>query len=538
MPPQSLPLQPPSPPFSPLPPGQLYVPAVQSFITFTLNETAISFGPSKASFKTKFSDLVGCNFEPDCQVLLLSSDGKTISRRLQDATLDLTVHVILYHETNTSAPVMLAVKGLQSQTITWLDKHLDVHIIAVAHVEAATVTTLPKHVAVNNNTFNQSERDGLALVLPLVIFAGIVLVALTCKIASSRRVCELALFGDHKPEEATTGEFDIFLSYRVASDAPLAEKLYDKLSLLGLKVWWDAKCLPRGLPWEEGFADGLFASKVFLCILSKTSLAPLTDLSTDSRCDNVLLELLLGLTLIRRGDVTRIVPVLVGEVEQHPDLGAFHGDFFTGGGVPTCGDVVVDSVTAKAADHLTRAGKQTLDETLSVKAIIEGILAHQGAKLIGPQHQAIEHVVTQIQQVLSERRINMKRTQQSAPTSQGELSVLTTSQELGGAFVESSWWGRARRAFLRSPPTTGIDGTTEAAGGDSAATDQFTPGQTWRRLFRASRPMMRNLSVLPPPSDINISNDAQTDMQALQHDPASQQRLVTRLHCALRNART
>ena len=197
---------PPSPPFSPLPPGQIYLPAVQSFIIFTLNETASSFGPSNASFKTKFSQLVGCNLEPDCKVLLLNSDGQTIGRRLQDATFDLTVQVILYRESNTSAPVMLAVKGLQSQTITWLDEHLDAHIIAVVHVVPATVTIEPRPVDVNNNTLHESDRDGLPLVLPLVILAGILTLALSFKMATARRVRELTLFRDHKSEE-TTGTY-------------------------------------------------------------------------------------------------------------------------------------------------------------------------------------------------------------------------------------------------------------------------------------------------------------------------------------------
>jgi hypothetical protein len=339
----------------------------------------------------------------------------------------------------------------------------------------------------------------------------------------------------HCPPSA--GDFDVFLSYRVASDALLAEKLYDKLSALGLKVWWDAKCLPPGLPWEEGFADGLFASKVFICILSKASLAPLANLSADSRCDNVLLELLLSLTLNRRGEVTRIFPVLVGEVEHHPDLGTLHGDFFTGGGVPTCGDVVVDSVIAKAADHLTRAGKQTLDEDLSVKAILEGILAHQGAKLMGAQRQAIELVLIQIQQALSERHVSGESSQRRAASSRGEMSAFNTEQELEHAPVGLGRWDRIRFAFSRNSLAAG-DATIDDAGAGSAATGKITPGLAWKRLFRATRPMMRNLSALPSSSEINFSDDVQTDMQALRHEPTSQHRLATRLRFATGRGRT
>jgi hypothetical protein len=40
--------------------------------------------------------------------------------------------------------------------------------------------------------------------------------------------------------------YDVFLSYRVASDAILAERLNDKLTARGVRVWWDQKCLPQG----------------------------------------------------------------------------------------------------------------------------------------------------------------------------------------------------------------------------------------------------------------------------------------------------
>ena len=50
-------------------------------------------------------------------------------------------------------------------------------------------------------------------------------------------------------------EFDVFLSYRVASDSHHVKIFYDLLTEKGLKVWWDSKCLEFGKPWEEGFVD-------------------------------------------------------------------------------------------------------------------------------------------------------------------------------------------------------------------------------------------------------------------------------------------
>ena len=47
-------------------------------------------------------------------------------------------------------------------------------------------------------------------------------------------------------------EFDVFISYRVESDAAHAELLYNLLTKNGVKVWWDKMCLERGVSWEAG----------------------------------------------------------------------------------------------------------------------------------------------------------------------------------------------------------------------------------------------------------------------------------------------
>ena len=51
----------------------------------------------------------------------------------------------------------------------------------------------------------------------------------------------------------------------------LVEDLYHRLIALKLRVWLDVKCLKPGQPWEDGFADGLFASAIFVPVLSKVS---------------------------------------------------------------------------------------------------------------------------------------------------------------------------------------------------------------------------------------------------------------------------
>jgi serine/threonine protein kinase len=64
-------------------------------------------------------------------------------------------------------------------------------------------------------------------------------------------------------------EFDVFISYRVASDGEYAKVLYEKLTAAGVKVWFDQTCLVPGESWEQGFCRGLVKSRIFLPILSK-----------------------------------------------------------------------------------------------------------------------------------------------------------------------------------------------------------------------------------------------------------------------------
>jgi len=100
------------------------------------------------------------------------------------------------------------------------------------------------------------------------------------------------------------GEFDVFLSYRVASDSVHVQKLYEALTAQGVTVWWDKMCLQPGEKWEEGFCEGLAKSDVFVPLLSRAAINHPTipwqnfgKLTAESRCDNVFLEHRLALEL-------------------------------------------------------------------------------------------------------------------------------------------------------------------------------------------------------------------------------------------------
>ena len=105
------------------------------------------------------------------------------------------------------------------------------------------------------------------------------------KSAEMKQIVDIVLAGDDTGGVSVIRDCRVFIGYRVASDANLVERLYDKLKAAGVDVWWDKKCLPPGQPWEEGFADGLCSSNIFVPILSKAALAPCAQLTTSSACD-------------------------------------------------------------------------------------------------------------------------------------------------------------------------------------------------------------------------------------------------------------
>ena len=108
--------------------------------------------------------------------------------------------------------------------------------------------------------------------------------------------------------------FDVFISYRVATDLVHAERLYALLTARGLRVWWDKRCLEAGKEWQQGFCQGLASSTAFLCILSKEGIEqPFSQLHSESFCDNVLLEHRLALELKTIDYIKFIFPLMVGE---------------------------------------------------------------------------------------------------------------------------------------------------------------------------------------------------------------------------------
>ena len=210
-------------------------------------------------------------------------------------------------------------------------------------------------------------------------------------------------------EEAS---YDVFLSYRVSSDVHHAEYLYERLTASGLRVWWDKMSLKPGVPWEEGFCDGLVNSKAFVPLLSRKAINNPTDdkccfsqLTEDSHADNVLLEYRLALELRNLGLLDIIYPIMIGDSTVHSMVGiakGFYSNYFKSGCHPIVPDVSVRSVENKLREHLDRMGLGApITSQITVKEILSTLTSFQGGLVEGSGKSGFEKVCETIKGMIS-----------------------------------------------------------------------------------------------------------------------------------------
>eukprot|EP00292_Cryptomonas_paramecium_P002636 CAMPEP_0113722472 /NCGR_PEP_ID=MMETSP0038_2-20120614/37772_1 /TAXON_ID=2898 /ORGANISM="Cryptomonas paramecium" /LENGTH=2376 /DNA_ID=CAMNT_0000651725 /DNA_START=109 /DNA_END=7236 /DNA_ORIENTATION=+ /assembly_acc=CAM_ASM_000170 len=83
--------------------------------------------------------------------------------------------------------------------------------------------------------------------------------------------------------------YSVFISYRVATELPLARLLFDGLNHTvtpgghRVTVYLDNARLVKGADWEEGFASGLLHSLCFFPLLSYGATAPLAEIPSERR---------------------------------------------------------------------------------------------------------------------------------------------------------------------------------------------------------------------------------------------------------------
>ncbi|KAJ3037725.1 hypothetical protein HDV00_001374 [Rhizophlyctis rosea] len=102
---------------------------------------------------------------------------------------------------------------------------------------------------------------------------------------------------------------DFFISYRVATDAPLATELALALRTSSVHTYLDKYCLIPGQKWEDGFLQGLLRAKVVLLVCSVAALQRV--LVADKMADNMLLEWEITLDMVDRG-IAVAMPLFIG----------------------------------------------------------------------------------------------------------------------------------------------------------------------------------------------------------------------------------
>eukprot|EP00050_Salpingoeca_kvevrii_P004877 m.263863 g.263863 ORF g.263863 m.263863 type:complete len:647 (-) comp11053_c2_seq2:1211-3151(-) len=206
-------------------------------------------------------------------------------------------------------------------------------------------------------------------------------------------------------------DFDIFISYRVSTEATVAKRLWEKMQLpkmprIGkerrtVRAYLDNECLVQGRDFQEGFVQGLMTSDVFVPLLSfcedqTGSLGQMRRLDCDGDVvDNVLLELELAVELLAAKTVLRrIVPVLAGECEES-GFAPFAFDQ-----IKLLPDKVAVATKAKAREFLVAQGLTPSGgfEGRTVQQVVGLITRNQGIKLadFGTAENALDTCARQL----------------------------------------------------------------------------------------------------------------------------------------------
>ena len=112
-------------------------------------------------------------------------------------------------------------------------------------------------------------------------------------------------------------QYDVFISYRVRTEAVLAKELSEALKTEA-RVYLDQDCLKTGENWEQGFVKGLGSSSVYTVLITDGGMKGLKAATSASDCDHLLLEMRLARELeMRRQESSgeqmfKILPVLLG----------------------------------------------------------------------------------------------------------------------------------------------------------------------------------------------------------------------------------
>lgn len=209
----------------------------------------------------------------------------------------------------------------------------------------------------------------------------------------------------------------------------------------------DAAAPSLGFSGNDPVADGLLRCAIYVPIITRTALEPLSTLqpatsiseplgttatsSATSSTDRLLVEFRTAISLLKAGKLQCIFPILVGPPENFGSLGPGYADFHASGGVPECPDEMIEPVEAEVVLHLRAAGldEASIQELLppehrhtspatassvtfaslvtdavatgntvprTVRRAVAAIVDQPGFKLRGVKSDAVDHAVDEI----------------------------------------------------------------------------------------------------------------------------------------------
>ena len=161
--------------------------------------------------------------------------------------------------------------------------------------------------------------------------------------------------------------WDVFLSY-ASPDRPQAHWLYDALTALGLRVFFDQESLAPGDDWHQNLTDHIRRSSVGVGLISEHT--------SDAHYQRAeLIEILKQ----RR----RLMPVRLADVDLPFGLGQLHAvDLFDPTDVPSIarriatvasGDTVSGRVFSSRIPRRIQSAKRLLEVEVGVGVVVEGV---------------------------------------------------------------------------------------------------------------------------------------------------------------------
>ncbi|KAK3268488.1 hypothetical protein CYMTET_23012 [Cymbomonas tetramitiformis] len=206
--------------------------------------------------------------------------------------------------------------------------------------------------------------------------------------------------------EPTIKNYDVFLSYKRynVNDVKAVGWLRDKLIARGLTVFRDVYDLQKGESWQKDLTCSIWNAKIFVPVISSSTLGVVEHIEEESRVDYCLFEYDLACEALEHGtSLRRLAPVFVGDVLDIPAMGGeVYTDFFAG--ERTKNRKFLSKVASKTKAKVQQNLKLHLEREISEKGsfrtvndIMNSVKDHrQGFYLRGLIEEALDKVADDI----------------------------------------------------------------------------------------------------------------------------------------------